>query len=285
MDHKRNEAITAKKLAEGMFKNNDIASAKIFASMSQRLCPELEGISQLCAMLDVLDSSEQRINGHANWYGVLSVDPTADDAAIKKQFKRLALMLHPDKNRSVEAKDAFELVSEAKDILLDKQRRSDYDRATGLEREPRRTPTAHRPHRLPGPLRPGLRLWPRRPHRRSIVERCSPDSHRRPPWHIDLIRGNPCPQTGGPSADTGCSSTRTGGQSTPPIGFPQFIFASWAQAPKAPCQPDPARPTTKNQWTTCHWCRVQFELHSSLKIELMSEPISSPVHGSADWTI
>ncbi|GFP91314.1 Dnaj homolog subfamily b member 8 [Phtheirospermum japonicum] len=180
-----------------MFKNNDIASAKIFASMSQRLCPELEGISQLCAMLDVLDSSEQRINGHANWYGVLSVDPTADDATIKKQFNRLALMLQPDKKRSVEAKDAFELVSEAKDILLDKQRRSDYDRAS--EREPRRTPVAHRPHRLPdhsGRAYAYGRGPPLAVHRGTLLAHLTPSTMATPVAHR-LIRATHAPRLAG----------------------------------------------------------------------------------------
>ncbi|GFP91315.1 protein hlj1 [Phtheirospermum japonicum] len=285
MDHKQNEAITAKKLAEGMLKNNDYSSAKIFASLSQRLYPELEGISQMCTMLDVFVSSEQRINGHANWYGVLSVDPKADDAAIKKQFKKLALVLHPDKNRSVGAEDAFKLVSEAKDILLDKQRRSDYDRATGLG--------ARAPPQADGPSAPmATRPTPRRayaygpwpPTGRSSWNAARP-SHTVDPWarargpteHTSRPwahstgpsshKSNPCPptgdppaQTGGPSADTGGPSAQTGGPSAQSTEGPRFTFASWARGPKAPCRPDTARPRTQNLWTICHRCKVQFEL-------------------------
>jgi len=32
--------------------------------------------------------------------GILDVDPVADDEVVKKQYKKLALLLHPDKKQA-----------------------------------------------------------------------------------------------------------------------------------------------------------------------------------------
>jgi len=42
----------------------------------------------------------------ADWYGILDVDPLADDEVVKKQYKKLALLLHPDKKTSLMAQKA-----------------------------------------------------------------------------------------------------------------------------------------------------------------------------------
>ncbi|KAL1205232.1 hypothetical protein V5N11_011515 [Cardamine amara subsp. amara] len=44
-----------------------------------------------------------------------------------KQYKNLALLLHPDKNRFNGAEGAFKLVSQAWDLLSNKARRIAYD--------------------------------------------------------------------------------------------------------------------------------------------------------------
>ncbi|KAH6557748.1 hypothetical protein KP509_1Z097000 [Ceratopteris richardii] len=62
-----------------------------------------------------------------DWYGILQVDPAAEDVTIKKQYKKLALLLHPDKNKYAGAEAAFKLIGEALQILSDKQQRMLYD--------------------------------------------------------------------------------------------------------------------------------------------------------------
>ena len=42
-------------------------------------------------------------------------------------YKKLALRYHPDKNGSEEAKEVFNKIKKAKDVLLDPSRRSLYD--------------------------------------------------------------------------------------------------------------------------------------------------------------
>ncbi|CAN7046397.1 unnamed protein product, partial [Brassica rapa subsp. trilocularis] len=52
----------------------------------------------------------KRGGGESDWYGILNVDPLADYVTVKKQYKKLALLLHPDNNKFNGAKEAFNLV-------------------------------------------------------------------------------------------------------------------------------------------------------------------------------
>ncbi len=53
-----------------------------------------------------------------NYYKVLGVDKKATDKEIKKAFRKLALQLHPDKNKSPGAEDKFREVAEGKVCFL-----------------------------------------------------------------------------------------------------------------------------------------------------------------------
>lgn len=62
-------------------------------------------------------------------YEVLGVERDADDAQIKKAFRRLARTLHPDVNPDdPDAQDRFREVAEAYEILSDAERRATFDR-------------------------------------------------------------------------------------------------------------------------------------------------------------
>ncbi|OVA09555.1 DnaJ domain [Macleaya cordata] len=142
MECNRDEATRAKEIAERKFTTRDVASAKKFAVKAQNLYPGLEGIQQMLATLDVHLSAENKIGGEADWYGVLGVNPTADDETVKKQYRKLALMLHPDKNKSVGADGAFKLISEAWSLLSDKTKRTAYDQRRFLKTSQQKVPSA-----------------------------------------------------------------------------------------------------------------------------------------------
>jgi molecular chaperone DnaJ len=62
-------------------------------------------------------------------YEVLGVSRDADEATIKKAFRRLARELHPDVNRhDPDAEEKFKEAAEAYEILNDSERRALYDR-------------------------------------------------------------------------------------------------------------------------------------------------------------
>jgi len=63
-----------------------------------------------------------------DYYEVLGVDRGADDAEVKKAFRRLARELHPDVNRhDPEAEEKFKEAAEAYQVLSDPDRRGTYD--------------------------------------------------------------------------------------------------------------------------------------------------------------
>ncbi|KAL8550759.1 hypothetical protein ACS0TY_000010 [Phlomoides rotata] len=131
MECNRDEALRAKSIAEEKLENKDFAGAKKFAMKAQTLYPGLDGISQILTTLDVYVSAENKVSGETDWYGVLGVSPSADEETIRKQYRKLALLLHPDKNKSVGADNAFKLISEAWGLLSDKAKRLAYNQRRG----------------------------------------------------------------------------------------------------------------------------------------------------------
>jgi molecular chaperone DnaJ len=61
-------------------------------------------------------------------YELLGVDRDADDAMIKKAYRKLAREYHPDVNPDPVAQERFKEVSHAYEILSDPQKRAAYDR-------------------------------------------------------------------------------------------------------------------------------------------------------------
>jgi molecular chaperone DnaJ len=65
----------------------------------------------------------------ADYYELLGVRREADDAEIKKAFRKLARELHPDINQhDPGAEEKFKEVAEAYEVLTDSERRAIYDR-------------------------------------------------------------------------------------------------------------------------------------------------------------
>lgn len=68
-----------------------------------------------------------------NYYKILGVARTAELKEIKKSYRELALKWHPDKNTdeaddSEKAEKMFQDISEAYEVLSDKELRGKYDR-------------------------------------------------------------------------------------------------------------------------------------------------------------
>ncbi|XXG49836.1 hypothetical protein AAC387_Pa02g3900 [Persea americana] len=144
MECNRDEATRAKEIAERKFRAKDISAAKKFASKAQNLNPTLEGISQMLATFEIYLASENKISGETDWYAILGVNATADDDTVKKQYRKLALTLHPDKNKSIGAEGAFKLLSEAWSVLSDKGRRSAFDQKRNVKGSHQKVPKQNR---------------------------------------------------------------------------------------------------------------------------------------------
>ena len=63
-----------------------------------------------------------------DYYEILGVDRSTDEAAIKSAYRKLAMKYHPDRNPGDKsAEDNFKEATEAYEILKDPQKRQTYD--------------------------------------------------------------------------------------------------------------------------------------------------------------
>ncbi|MFO7611058.1 MAG: DnaJ domain-containing protein [Clostridia bacterium] len=65
---------------------------------------------------------------YKDYYKILGVDKNAEEAEIKKAYRKLAKKYHPDANPDNKAsEEKFKEISEAYEVLSDKEKRSKYD--------------------------------------------------------------------------------------------------------------------------------------------------------------
>ena len=87
-----------------------------------------------------------------DFYEVLEVGRDASEDDIKRSYRRMAMVYHPDKNNSPDAGERFKEVAEAYEVLRDPKKRATYDRygpaglppENGLRRRSSRIPRAPR---------------------------------------------------------------------------------------------------------------------------------------------
>ncbi|MCX6074484.1 MAG: J domain-containing protein [Campylobacterales bacterium] len=60
-------------------------------------------------------------------YTTLEVSPTANEAEIKKAYRKLARQYHPDVNKDPSAEEKFKEINAAYEVLSDKEKRAKYD--------------------------------------------------------------------------------------------------------------------------------------------------------------
>ncbi len=62
-----------------------------------------------------------------DYYTILGVPKTANDAELKSAYRKQALQWHPDRNKSPEATAKFKEINEAYEVLSDPQKKQSYD--------------------------------------------------------------------------------------------------------------------------------------------------------------
>lgn len=76
----------------------------------------------------IMEEAIDRIISSRNYYEMLQVKRYSSDREIKKAFKKLALLIHPDKNKLPGSEEAFKLIRKAVATLTDPVQRKEYDR-------------------------------------------------------------------------------------------------------------------------------------------------------------
>ncbi|XP_059812317.1 dnaJ homolog subfamily C member 14 [Hypanus sabinus] len=94
---------------------------------ANRFQPDHE-VDRLLAMADV---PEEELDP----FKVLGVEVMATDAELKKAYRQLAVLVHPDKNRHPRSEEAFKVVRAAWDIVSNPERRKEYEIKRAAESE------------------------------------------------------------------------------------------------------------------------------------------------------
>ncbi|XP_009372822.2 dnaJ homolog subfamily C member 7 homolog [Pyrus x bretschneideri] len=121
-------AVKARQAAEAYFTLGNFKYAIMQAKAVKEFDPDLSGMDNYMTAYQM----HSAVSPHKqNWYRVLGIEnPTvADSETIKKQYKRLALALHPDKNASIVAEGAFKHVKAALDVLSNPAKREAYNKS------------------------------------------------------------------------------------------------------------------------------------------------------------
>ncbi|KAJ6798610.1 uncharacterized protein M6B38_210095 [Iris pallida] len=143
------EAARSRAIASKLLAARDLLGSKRFAERALSADPDLpdDRADQILAIADVLlTSQDHRVNNHADWYSLLNLphpnpnpnlnnqnndhlSPAPADFTIllKRHYRRLALLLHPDRNKFPGAHSAFQLVVDAYNVLSDPTRKSLFD--------------------------------------------------------------------------------------------------------------------------------------------------------------
>ncbi len=66
-------------------------------------------------------------SGKKDYYEVLGVGRDADPDAIKKAYRKLAIQVHPDRNKAPDAEEKFKELSEAYAVVSDPEKKAKYD--------------------------------------------------------------------------------------------------------------------------------------------------------------
>jgi len=62
-----------------------------------------------------------------NYYNILNIDPNSNLGTIKKAFRKEVALYHPDNNKAPGARERFEDIVEAFNMLSNEEKRTSYD--------------------------------------------------------------------------------------------------------------------------------------------------------------
>ncbi|KAK6241284.1 DnaJ domain - like 10 [Theobroma cacao] len=123
MDGSTTEAERWLSIAEKLLASRDLQGTRTFAIRARESAPVLA--DQILAVTDTLLTAQANPQ---DWYGILQLVPlTQSMEVVASQYRKLALLLNPGKNRLSFADQAFRVVSEAWNVLSNPSKKTLYD--------------------------------------------------------------------------------------------------------------------------------------------------------------
>ncbi|KAL0454354.1 UNVERIFIED_CONTAM: Chaperone protein DnaJ [Sesamum latifolium] len=139
----RAEALRWLTIAEKLLSARDLMGSKSFASRARDSDPTLSPADQILAVADTLLAGDRRIgNNQQDWYAILRLTPQQgrDAELVATQYRNLALLLNPQKNKFPFAEQAFRLVVDAWSVLSNPSRKALYDKELAFYLQPQQQP-------------------------------------------------------------------------------------------------------------------------------------------------
>ncbi|KAE8732868.1 Chaperone DnaJ-domain superfamily protein, putative isoform 1 [Hibiscus syriacus] len=123
MDGNSTEAERWLSIAEKLLATRDLHGTRTFAIRARESAPILA--DQILAVTDTLLTAQ---SNPQDWYGILQLVPlTQSMEVVASQYRKLALLLNPGRNRLSFADQAFRFVSEAWNVLSNPSKKAIYD--------------------------------------------------------------------------------------------------------------------------------------------------------------
>ncbi|KAL0287419.1 UNVERIFIED_CONTAM: hypothetical protein Sangu_2691200 [Sesamum angustifolium] len=138
----RAEALRWLTIAEKLLSARDLMGSKSFASRARDSDPTLSPADQILAVADTLLAGDRRIgNNQQDWYAILRLTPQQgrDAELIATQYRNLALLLNPQKNKFLSLKS---LPTRRRRVVctLQPSRKSLYDKELTFYLQPQQQP-------------------------------------------------------------------------------------------------------------------------------------------------
>ncbi|MCO5271187.1 MAG: J domain-containing protein [Cyclobacteriaceae bacterium] len=103
-----------------------------------------------------------------DYYQILGISPQATQWEVRRSFRRLAVLYHPDKNNTKEGEERFKEINRAYEVLGHPEKRAQYDFALAHGQPP--PVTTAPPHRDPAYRRKPRTAYTPREARQSVPE-------------------------------------------------------------------------------------------------------------------
>ncbi|CAI9104112.1 OLC1v1002725C1 [Oldenlandia corymbosa var. corymbosa] len=125
----RAEALRWLAIGEKLLAGRDLVGSKSFAARARESDPTLLYADQIIAVAETLMAGDKRINNLHDWYSVLqlSFQQSLDGELIANQYRKLALLLNPQKNKLPFSDQAFTLIVNAWQVLSNPSKKAIYD--------------------------------------------------------------------------------------------------------------------------------------------------------------